>query len=244
MTGGPPVTLLQSSELKKTNDIVWLHDGRLVYDMTESGSQGTVCNYWITRLDLSGGKRLEEPRRLTNWPNSCVTSGSVTSDDKRLVYSLSSSGFYTSYVADLEAGGARLRNTKHFTLEDSDDCAHGWTADGKLIFAQHRENGWETVQAISRFGRARTDSSSSEAEGWLLLGATSPDGKWYISRVWPAEGEFLESPLSPFSDLTNSACRRSARNNIAVLTARQCFLRPAPFQHVCDSSTKAKIASK
>jgi serine/threonine protein kinase len=197
VTGGPPVTLFQSSELKKTNDIVWLHDGRLVYDMSESGSQGAVCNYWITRLDLSTGKRLEEPKRLTNWPNFCVRNGSVTSDDKRLVYSLSSSGFLTSYVADLEAGGARLRNTRHFTLEDSDDSAHGWTADGKLIFTQHRENSWRLYKQSLDSEAPELIASSSVAGGWLLSGATSPDGKWYISRVWP-EGESAEHPSVPF----------------------------------------------
>jgi serine/threonine protein kinase len=199
VTGGPPVTLFQSSELRNTNDIVWLHDGRLVYDMSESGSQGTVCNYWITRLDLSSGKRLEEPRRLTNWPSFCVSSGSVTSDDKRLVYSLSSSAFYTSYVADLESGGTRLRNTRHFTLEDSDDGAHGWTVDGKVIVAQIRGNGWGLYKQPLDSDTPEPIASSVDG-GALVLGATSPDGKWYISRVWPTgekpSSDHLTVPLS------------------------------------------------
>ncbi|MBZ5658266.1 MAG: protein kinase [Acidobacteriia bacterium] len=195
ITGSPAVTLFQSSELKKTNDIVRLHDGRLVYDMTESGSQGTVCNYWITRLDLSSGKRLEAPRRLTNWPNFCVTSGSVTSDDKRLVYSLSSSGFYTSYVADLEAGGTRIRNAKHFTLEDSDDGAHGWTADGKVIVAQIRGSGWGLYKQSLDSDTPEPIASSADG-GALLLGATSPDGKWYVARSWP-DKESVEHPSVP-----------------------------------------------
>jgi hypothetical protein len=193
-TGSRPVTLFQSSELKKTNDIVWLHDGRLVYDMTESGSQDTVCNYWITRLDLISGKRLEEPRRLTNWPNSCVSSGSVTSDDKRLVYSLSS-GFYTSYVADLGAGGTQIRNAKHFTLEDSDDGTHGWTVDGKVIVAQIRGNGWGLYKQ-SLDSDTPEPIASSVNGGALLLGATSPDGKWYIARSWP-DKESVEHPSVP-----------------------------------------------
>ncbi len=79
VTGGPPVTLFQSSELTKTNDIVWLHDGRVVYDLPES-KNGNVCNYWTMRLDPATGKHIEEPRRLTNWPNFCVFSGSVTNN--------------------------------------------------------------------------------------------------------------------------------------------------------------------
>src|SRR5947208_11831660 len=89
---------------------------------------GSVCNYWTMRLDLATGKRLEEPRRLTNWPSFCVSSGSASNDNKRLAFA-AWSGFFTSYVADLEARGTLLRNVRHFTLEDTDDGVRGWTAD-------------------------------------------------------------------------------------------------------------------
>jgi len=36
VTGGPPITLFVSSELKKMNDIVWLRDGRVVYSLAEA----------------------------------------------------------------------------------------------------------------------------------------------------------------------------------------------------------------
>src|SRR5438876_11486221 len=141
VTGGPPVTLFHSSELTKTNDIVWLHDGRVVYDLPES-ENNSVCNYWTMRLDLATGKRLEEPRRLTNWPTFCVSSGSATNDDKHLAFAAWSS-FFTSYIADLEAGGTRIRNPRHFTLEDSDDIVADWTADSKtVIVVQHRGDSW------------------------------------------------------------------------------------------------------
>jgi len=137
--GGPPVTLFQPSEFAKIYDWVRLHDGRVVYSLAEPwNTVSDVCNYWTMRVDLSTGRHLEEPRRLTNWPNFCASSGSVTNNDKRLAF-VASSGFYTSYVADLEAGGKRLRNIRHFTLEDSDDQALGWAPDGKLIVAQNRE---------------------------------------------------------------------------------------------------------
>lgn len=145
--------------------------------------------------DLSNGKRLEEPRRLTNWPNFCVSGGSVTSDDKRLVYSLSSSGFYTTYVADLEAGGKRLRNTRHFTFEDSDDAVHDWTADGRLLVAQHRKDGWGLYRQ-SLESETPEPIVSSVAGGWLLTGAPSPDGKWYIGSIWP-DAENVQRPTIP-----------------------------------------------
>src|SRR5207245_887501 len=79
--GGPAVTLFQSSELEKTNDIVWLHDGRVIYDLPESEND-SVRNYWVMRLDIATGKRVDKPRRLTNWPSFFVSSGNASNDDK------------------------------------------------------------------------------------------------------------------------------------------------------------------
>jgi eukaryotic-like serine/threonine-protein kinase len=192
--GGPPVTLFQSSELIKINDIVFLHNGRVVFSLAER-ENGNVCNYWTMRLDLATGKRIGEPRRLTNWPSFCVASGTATNDDKRLAFA-SFSTFLTSYIADLEAQGTRLRDPRHFTLEDSDDIPLGWTSDGKVIIAQNRGDSWSVY-------KQSLDSDTPEPIGSLaggdalLQGATSPDGKWYIARDWPA-GESVEQPSVPF----------------------------------------------
>jgi len=146
------------------------------------------------RIDLATGGRLEEPRRLTNWPNFCVFSGSVTNNDKRLAFK-ASSGFYTSYVADLEAGGKRLRNIRPFTLEVADNVVVGWTADGKVIVAQNRDT-WSLYKQ-SLDSDTPEPIVSSGTEGALLLGAMSPDGKWYFGRIWP-NGESIEHPTIPF----------------------------------------------
>ena len=194
--GGPPVTLFQPSEFAKIYDWVRLHDGRVVYSLAEPwNTVSDVCNYWTMRVDLSTGRHLEEPRRLTNWPNFCASSGSVTNNDKRLAF-VASSGFYTSYVADLEAGGKRLRNIRHFTLEDSDDQALGWAPDGKLIVAQNRGSSWR-VYKQSLNSDTQEPLASSATGDWLLQGATSADGKWYIANVWPT-GESVVHPSIPF----------------------------------------------
>jgi serine/threonine protein kinase len=190
--GGPTVTLFQSSEMAKLGDVVWLHDGRLFYALPEP-TNGSVCNYWTMHLDLATGRRLEEPRRLTNWPNFCVYGSSVTKDDKRLAF-VASSGFYTSYVADLEAGGKRLRSIRRFTLEE-DDGVRGWTADGKVLVAQNRDT-WSLYKQ-SLDSDTPEPIVSSVAGGALTEGATTPDGKWYIGRIWP-DGESGEHPTIPF----------------------------------------------
>ena len=188
--GGSPVTIFGDSELEKSNDIVWLHDGRVVYDQPEPTTG--ACNYWIARFDLDSGKRLEQPRRLTNWPSFCVASGSVTNDDKHVVFEAFSS-FYTSYVADLYGGGAHIRNVKHFTFEDADDYAVGWSSNSKaVIVAQIREGAYGLF-------RQSLDSDTPEQiaplapGGSVSLGTMSPDGKWYIARIW-LDGVNLQHP--------------------------------------------------
>src|SRR5262249_31837473 len=135
LDGGPPVTVLRDAALSKMNDFGWLHDGRVIYGSPESD---TVCNYWTMHFDLATGRRLQEPKRITNWPNFCVSSGSVTNNDKRLAF-VASSGFFASYLSDLDADGRRLRNVRRFTLEEN-DSVRGWTADDKVIVAQIRES--------------------------------------------------------------------------------------------------------
>ena len=185
--GGPPVTILHSSELKKLHDLLWLHDGRLIYDLPESENEG-VCNYWIMRLDIASGKHVEEPRRLTNWPSFCVNSGSVTTDDKRLAFA-GWTGFDTTYLGDIETGGTRLLNLRHFTLQDSNNGVYGWTSTGKAIIAQNHAHSW-SMYMQSFDSDTQEPVVSAVTGGALLLGATTPDDKWYIGRFWP-DGETL-----------------------------------------------------
>jgi hypothetical protein len=75
-------------------------------------------------------------------------------------------------------------------------------------------------------------TTSSAVGGALLLGATSPDGKWYIGRIWPA-GESLEHLVSlpvlriptaggapetilQLSRLSNVSCSRSPSKTCVI----------------------------
>ena len=195
ISGGSLVTLFKLSELK-INDIVWLHDGRVVYDLPEPGNSN-VCNYWTMRFDLSTGRHLEESRRLTNWPSFCVGSGSATNDDKRLAFAAWSS-FFTSYIADLEAGGTRIRNPRHFTLEDSDDYIADWTADSKSVIVAQNRGDHYSLYKQSLDSDTPEPIVASVAGGVVSFALISPDGKWVIAFIWPVvEGVTPERPSSP-----------------------------------------------
>jgi len=75
-------------------------------------------------------------------------------------------------------------------LEDSDDVGLGWTGDGKVLVVQDRGDGWSLYKQSLDSDTPEPIASLAHG-GTLLSGATSPDGKWYIARVWPA-GESAE----------------------------------------------------
>jgi eukaryotic-like serine/threonine-protein kinase len=196
VNGGLPVTILNSSALKNMDDMVWLHGGRVVFSLHETGNSN-VCNYWTMRLDLATGKRIDEPRRLTNWPNFCANSGSSTSDDKKLAF-LATSTFYTAYIGEIGPGGTRLGNLKHFTLEDADDVISDWTADGKEVIVVQNRGDHYSLYKQGVDSETPEPIVSSVAGGVANFATTTPDSKWIIALIWPAsEGKVLEHPNVP-----------------------------------------------
>lgn len=193
---GPPITLFNSTELNAMGgDIVWLHGGRVVYSQREK-ENANVCNYWTMRLDLDTGKRIDEPRRVTNWPKFCVDNGSATRDDRKITFTASSS-FYTSYIADLHAGGTHITNLKHFTLEDADDVITDWTPDSKgVIVAQNRNDGYSLYK--QRLDSDTSDAIVSSMAGLADFATPTPDSKWILALIWPVSGgKVVERPKVP-----------------------------------------------
>jgi len=180
-SGGPLTTLFPPSEMKKLYEMVWLHDGRLVYGLRESDALGDVCNYWVTRIDWLTGARLDPPRRLTNWISSCASGGSVSVDDKRLAF-IGWSNRKEVYLADSQAGGARIRNQRRFTLDESDNFLIGWTPDSQsLIFSSNRSG----KDAIYQQGLA-DDTPHLVVTAPNQAPRLTPDGKWV---VWTSASE-------------------------------------------------------
>ena len=192
--GGPPVIVLTSNQMAKQakGDISWLPDGRLIYQgpepSSDAGSTGQACNFWVMSVDLHTGQLIEKPKRLTNWTGFCSSNANVTADGKQLVFLRSTGEHGTAYVADLEADGTRLRNPRHFTLEEDDDFIGDWTADSKavLVGIDRRDHFGLFMQSL--------DSDTPEAIAPMVSGGGlgeaifSPDRKWVIVLIWPAVG--------------------------------------------------------
>ena len=183
--GGPPAILFSPSETKKINDFLWLRGGQLVYSLPESEAQNNACNYWTVRIDLRTGQRLDKPRRLTNSATFCMGSGSVTSDGKRLAFLGWSPGFGTAYVADLEAGGRRISNSRRFTLQEDDEFIGDWTPDGRTVIVGANRGDHYALYRQS-LNSDSPEPIAPSVTGGLLTGAiVSPDGKWIIALIWP-----------------------------------------------------------
>ena len=191
---GPVTTLVPASETKKMGDFVWLPGGRLLYSDTCSGIfADEACNFWIMRFDTRSGKITEKPRRLTDWFGFPINMPSLTADAKRLAFLRSSPFYGTSYMADLEAGGTRIRNLKHFTLEEADDSVGGWATDSKSVFIF--KNRGDHYGIVKRGLNSETEETivAAASGGFAGQASVSPDGKWILIRIFPLH----EGPLAP-----------------------------------------------
>jgi len=182
--GGPPVALLTPAETKQIRgDISWLPDGRLIYQVGDADSalyaQQATCNFWTLRLDVHTGRPLEKARRLTNWTGFCNSEyANATADGKRLAF-LRRAVAWTVYVADVEAGGTRIANMRHFTLNESTDFPQDWTNDSKqVVFVSDRTGKFAFYkQSLDE----DTPQQISTEAGDFHAARLSPDGKWMFS---------------------------------------------------------------
>ncbi len=185
--GAPVVPLFRPPEMKEMNDIVWLPDGRVVYSLRESESYASACNYWVLRLDVRTGERLEKARRLTNWPNFCVSNGGVTRDGKRLAF-LGFSGSGTSYMADLDQRGTRIHDIRHLVLDEGDAAASDWTPDSKWVLVYVGRGDHYDVYRQSVADDLQAPIATSITGGLVEDALFSPDQKWILALVWPVPG--------------------------------------------------------
>jgi hypothetical protein len=91
----------------------------------------------------------------------------------------------TVYVADLVAGGTRLLNARHFTLDESISYPQDWTNDGKkVVFTSNRDGQFGIYkQALDQ------DTPELISMGGLRDTPVSPDGKWVFAIPWPKPGD-------------------------------------------------------
>jgi serine/threonine protein kinase len=199
LQSGPVSTLIRPPDMKKMGDFAWLPGGRLLYsDNCNSAfmSSDTPCNYSIMGFDTRSGNLLEKARRVTDWVGFSMNTPSVTSDGKRVAFLRTSSGYGTSYLADLDAGGTSIRNLKHFTLEDGDDAIPDWTSDSRAVIITKNRGDHYGIYKRDLKGETEEPIVTEGKDGLLISAQVSPDGKWILILVFPIPGgSFAPHPV-------------------------------------------------
>jgi len=177
LKGNPPTTFELPPELKDRdiNHGLSLPDGRSILSVTEDGTMGSTCNFWIQENNPKTGKT--SARRLTNWTGFCMDPTSVTADGKKLTY-LQYTGHPTVYLADLQANATRISNERHFTLNESRDVMADWTLDGNSIIFWSNRNGQMGIYKQQLDGDAA--KALVTAKSGLSGCCVTPDGKWFV----------------------------------------------------------------
>ncbi|MFZ0797352.1 MAG: protein kinase [Terriglobales bacterium] len=183
LEGGPPTTIFPPSVANRIIDYIWLPDGRLTYSMTEPAAIGVLgCNFWELRLDKNTGKPLGGPRRFTSWSGFCMSAQSATADSKKLAF-LRWASHFTTYMADLDAGGKHIASSRHFTLSESWDFPGDWTPDGKAVILVSTRSGHSGI--YKQFLNEDDAQPLATTEEDLSNPRVTPDAKWVLYLVTP-----------------------------------------------------------
>jgi len=163
-------------------DFAYLAGGRILYCRPRGYFFDNGYDLWEISTDKASGLPLGGPIRLTSWPRINLSSLSATGDGAHVV--ALEAGFESQvYVADLEAGGTRLKSEPRRVIdEESTDFATAWTADSQAILLASDLNGsWDIYK--QRLGGKNRELLST-GPGFKMAPQLSPDGKWILYTAW------------------------------------------------------------
>ncbi|HYV27101.1 MAG TPA: winged helix-turn-helix domain-containing protein [Candidatus Eisenbacteria bacterium] len=165
---------------------IWLPDGRLVYAMDEPPPSQNSSNFWAARIDLSTGRLVGTPARITSGDGFAVKP-SATADGKRLVFDRAKPQA-DIYISEFSAKGPRLSAPRRLTFDEGDDLPFDWTSDNKAVLFISDRTGTPNIF------RQRIDATSTEMlvidqEKKSPICRLTPDGSHilYSVRVNPSD---------------------------------------------------------
>jgi Tol biopolymer transport system component len=141
LTGGPEQVVLTGANLcQNQQGFWWGTSGRLVFSLAEPAPNENDSNLWELTVDPRTGKPEGKPRRITNWVGFSFTSPTGTADGKRLTF-LKQNWQSSIYVAELQAGGAKLTTPRLLTLDERNEWPTAWTSDSRAVLFWSDRNG-------------------------------------------------------------------------------------------------------
>jgi Tol biopolymer transport system component/DNA-binding winged helix-turn-helix (wHTH) protein len=159
---------------------IWLPDGRLVYALDEPPPSQHSSNFWAASVDLSTGRFVGTPTRVTSG-DGFVVKPSVTADGKHLVFNRAKTQVDV-YISEFSAKGPRLSTPRRLTFDDADDLPFDWTPDSKAVLFISNRTGTTNIF------RQRIDQTSAEMlvvdqEKKSAICRLSPDGSQILYSV-------------------------------------------------------------
>jgi len=187
LKGGPITTILPPFDPKEVQDSFWMPDGRLIYDSGEPGPM-YHCSLWQIRMDPRLTEFIGKPQRVTTFAGFCAAVLNATLDSKRLAL-MEWRPNTNIYVADLQAGGARVTTPTRLTMEQSWNEPFGWTADSKtvLFYSNRSDVGVLFKQPLDQ-DTAEPIVTSKAGESLSLGACLSPEGSWVFYGAGPNNG--------------------------------------------------------
>jgi Tol biopolymer transport system component len=197
--GGPAVPVLDDIRaLAASLD----EPGRVIYSLIEPAPRQYDSNLYELRYDPESGKRIGDPRQLTNWTGFNFTGLSTTRDGQQFIF-LNSKFESPIFVGELANGNDELKNPQRLTLNESLNAVGDWTSDSKsIVFASNRDSNFNIYSQGVADRSARSVVSGQDEE---LGPVVSPDGKWALYIQWPnvsgtqftvKSGKLMRAPIS------------------------------------------------
>ena len=160
----------------------WAPDGRFIFSLAEPSPNQNDSNLWEVRLDPKTGKLEDKPARITNWVGFSFASPTGTADGKRLAF-LKFNFQSNVYVAEVQAGGARITTPRRLTLDERNDFPTTWTSDSRAVIFSSDRNGTNQIFKQNLDQHTAETMIAGPEDAWMPR--VSPDGKFILSVIGP-----------------------------------------------------------
>ncbi len=180
-------------------NLLWVHDGRMIFSRAEGVSINSGANLWQITTDPQTGKPSGTAAKLTDWGELVPYSPTVSQDGTRLAV-VKLHAREDVYVGELKDGGMRLDSVTRLTVSDSADYPSEWLDDGKTVLLWSNRLGRNQVfqqQLGHDAAEPLIQGSGDETDAEI-----SPDGRWILywsiahGSTPPTTARLMRFPMS------------------------------------------------
>ena len=184
LEGGQPHAVLTDGRLSTGEwpPILWLSDGRLIFEMEEATGWGSDGNLWELMTDPQSGAARGDKTKITDAEGVHFFSLSSSAEKKQLV-AVKTHNRDDVCVGELKEKGTRLDVPRRIAPSDSQDFPAAWFPDGKSVVFNSNRNGKYQIYRQSPERDSAELLVQSPEDAWA--GDFSSDGTWILYWAHP-----------------------------------------------------------